>query len=104
MDETSFLPKQTNSQPADEEMAEEANDKAKKEDKQIIDSVGSKPARVKDSRREEKDQLGQALKILKVINYLQGHQDLISDKGIRLVMKAGSTQEDDSNSINSGGK
>lgn len=42
----------------------------------------------KKSSQDEKEQLGQALKILKVLNYLYSHQDLISDKGLRLVMKA----------------
>lgn len=47
------------------------------------------------SPHDEKEQLEQALKILKVLNYLYTHQDLISDKGLRLVMKASPILEDE---------
>ena len=43
----------------------------------------------------EREQLGQALKILKVLNYLCAHQDLISDRGIRLMMKGSQLAEEE---------
>lgn len=104
-EESSPQGKKSHSQPADEEMTEENLDEAVPIDPQVILS-GGRAAVAKDTKREERDQLGQALKILKVVNYLYGHQDLISDKGIRLVMKASPALEDGSNSagINSLGK
>jgi hypothetical protein len=45
----------------------------------------------------EKSQLEQSLKVLKVLNFLAHNQDLISNQGLRLVMKSGVSGDADSN-------
>lgn len=47
----------------------------------------------------EKEQLGQSLKILKVLNYLCAHQDLISERGIRLLLKDSNPGADEEGSL-----
>ena len=47
------------------------------------------------SLEQEKSQLEQSLKVLKVLNFLSNNQDLISGQGLRLIMKSSSTGDDD---------
>ena len=49
----------------------------------------------KASLEQEKSQLEQSLKVLKVLNFLGNNQDLISGQGLRLIMKSSSTGDDD---------
>ena len=69
------------------------------DEEMVEDQIESRPELKEDGKagsllKAEKEQLGQALKLLKVINYLCTHQDLISERGIRLLMKGGTEAED----------
>lgn len=58
-------------------------------DEKVIDSSSAKKKKAKlSTENQEKTQLGQSLKILKVINFLYSNQDLISNNGVRFIMKA----------------
>lgn len=58
-------------------------------DEKVIDSSSAKKKKSKlSTENQEKTQLGQSLKILKVINFLYSNQDLISNNGVRFIMKA----------------
>ena len=75
----------------DEEMADEGVVESSTEPRQV---EACKETRAKKSGDVELEQLGQSLKILKVLNYLCSHQDLISDRGIRLIMKGSALAEE----------
>jgi hypothetical protein len=51
---------------------------------------------------QEKGQLEQSLKVLKVLNFLCNNQDLISSQGLRLVMKSGPSGEEEANQQKTG--
>jgi len=80
----------------DEEMAEDDRIESSTEPRPAEAEATKSAKQVHDA---EKEQLGQSLKILKVINYLCAHQDLISERGIRLLMKGSSTHADDEASL-----
>ena len=46
---------------------------------------------------QEKEQLGQSLKVLKALNFLFANQDLISSKGIRFIMKSNDVIDEEAN-------
>lgn len=75
--------------PVDEEMQVDATNEAR--DKGM---TKAKAGALASSGQKEADQLEQSLKLLKVVNFLYNHQDLIGDKGMRLTMKAGATALD----------
>lgn len=68
----------------DEEMVD---DKEIKSNSEARETEAAEQAAKKLAFDQEKDQLEQSLKILKVLNFLYSKQDLISHKGIRFIMK-----------------
>lgn len=96
--------------PSDAQLKEETAQKLEKADDEEVEinsalipktpdakAEGSK--KLLDSKRasleQEKSQLEQSLKVLKVLNFLSNNQDLISGQGLRLIMKSSSTGDDD---------
>jgi len=75
----------------DEEMVEEKFIESSTEPRRT--EVSGEPASGKGEELEQ-EQLGQSLKLLKVLNYLFAHQDLISDRGLRLIMKGSQLAEE----------
>lgn len=75
--------------PVDEEMQVDATNEA--EEKGLS---RAKAGVIASSGQKEAEQLGQSLKLLKVVNFLYNHQDLISDKGMRLIMKASASAQE----------
>ena len=94
-DEKETEKKDTTLPQVDEEMTEEDNQIISKDK---VDEKQELKDKLKKRKQEETDQLRSALTILKVFNYLYSHQDLICEKGIRLIMKQNKGEEEGSQS------